>query len=137
MSELLGKDRKEVLKDLIVSLHEGADPKGVKEEFREMLRDASPVEIARAEQELIREGMPREEIHRLCEVHLAVFKESLEGQKPLAPEGVVKVRGELWKAAAANGEIETGKRVEVVGLEGLKLLVKEKGSAKESEILLQ
>ena len=87
MSELLGKERKEILKELINSLHEGADPKAVKEEFKEALRGASPVEIARAEEELIREGMPREEIHRLCEVHLAVFKESLEGQKSLAPAG--------------------------------------------------
>ena len=87
MSELLGKERKEILKELINSLHEGADPKAVKEEFKEALRSASPIEIARAEEELIREGMPREEIHRLCEVHLAVFKESLEGQKSLAPAG--------------------------------------------------
>jgi len=79
--------RKDVLKELIVSLHEGADPEMVKERFKEVLRDASPIEIARAEQELIQEGMPREEIHRLCEVHLAVFKESLESQKSLAPEG--------------------------------------------------
>ncbi len=87
MSELLGKERKEVLKELIVSLHEGADPKAVEGEFKEALRGTTPIEIARAEQELIQEGMPREEIHRLCEVHLAVFKESLEGQKSLAPEG--------------------------------------------------
>ena len=63
MSELLGKERKEILKELIESLHEGADPKAVKEEFKEALRSASPIEIARAEEELIREGMPREEIH--------------------------------------------------------------------------
>jgi len=37
MSELPGKDRKEVLKELIVSLHEGAAPKLVKEEFKEAL----------------------------------------------------------------------------------------------------
>ncbi len=87
MSELLGEERKEILKELIESLHEGADPKAVKEEFKEALRGATPVEIAQAEEELIREGMPREEIHRLCEVHLAVFKESLESQKSLAPAG--------------------------------------------------
>lgn len=87
MSELLGKERKEILKELIESLHEGADPKAVKEEFKEALRGASPIEIARAEEELIREGMPREEVHRLCEVHLAVFREALEGEKSLAPEG--------------------------------------------------
>jgi len=41
----------------------------------------SPVEIAKIEQELIKEGMPREEIQRLCEVHMAVFGEQLEKQK--------------------------------------------------------
>ena len=87
MSELLGKNRKEALKELIVSLHEGADPKAVKEKFKEALRGVTPAEIAQAEEELIREEMPREEVHRLCEVHLAVFRESLEDEKPLAPAG--------------------------------------------------
>lgn len=87
MSELLGKDRRDILKELIKSLHKGADPEAVKERFKEVLRGATPVEIARAEEELIREGMPREEVHRLCEVHLAVFREALEGEKSLAPEG--------------------------------------------------
>jgi DUF438 domain-containing protein len=40
-----------------------------------------------AEEELINEGLPREEIHRLCEVHLAVFRETLEQEIPLAPKG--------------------------------------------------
>ncbi len=87
MSESFGKDRKEILKRVIRRLHEGADPSDVKEQFKEAVRGATPVEIAQAEQELIREGMPREEIHRLCEVHLAVFQESLESQESLAPAG--------------------------------------------------
>lgn len=87
MSELLGKDRKEMLKRLIRSLHEGADPEEAKERFKEVLRGVTPMEIARVEEELIREGMPREEVHRLCDVHLAVFRESLEGESHLAPAG--------------------------------------------------
>lgn len=47
---------------------------------------------------------------------------------PLSPEGVVKVRGELWRAVVANGEAESGQQVIVVGLEGLKLLVKLKAT---------
>ena len=84
---MLGKDRKEVLKELIAILHEGADPEAVKERFKEVLRGVSPVEIAQVEEELIREGLPREEVHKLCELHLAVFRESLKGQESLAPEG--------------------------------------------------
>lgn len=87
MSEIVGKDRKEILKGIIRNLHEGADPEAVKARFKEALEGATPVEIARAEEELIREGLPREEVHRLCEVHLAIFREALESQKTLAPEG--------------------------------------------------
>jgi len=87
VSESIGKDRKEILKELIENLHKGADPEAVKERFKEVLEGASPVEIARAEEELINEGMPREEIQRLCQVHLEVFRESLEREKPLAPQG--------------------------------------------------
>jgi len=84
---LIGKDRKEMLKELIKNLHKGADPEAVKERFKEVLEGASPVEIARAEEELINEGMPREEIQRLSQVPLEIFRESLEREKPLAPQG--------------------------------------------------
>jgi len=89
MSELLGKERKEILKEMIRSLHEGADPEELKAKFKEVLEGVTTIEIARAEEELIKEGLPREEVRRLCEVHLAIFKESLEREKRdvLAPEG--------------------------------------------------
>jgi DUF438 domain-containing protein len=41
----------------------------------------------RIEEELVAEGMPREEIHGLCEVHLAVFRDAIEKEKVQAPEG--------------------------------------------------
>jgi len=81
------EDRKEVLKRLIKRLHEGEDPEKVKEGFKEVLRDATPTVISQIEEELIEEGMPREEVRRLCDVHLAVFKESLEKAKPMVPPG--------------------------------------------------
>ncbi|MDH5203877.1 MAG: DUF438 domain-containing protein, partial [Nitrospirota bacterium] len=85
MSDLSGK--KEILKGLIKRLHEGARPEEIKEEFREVLKGVTPDEIAKIEEELVKEGMPREEIQRLCEVHLEVFRESLEREKVLAPAG--------------------------------------------------
>lgn len=89
MSEVLGEkeDKKQILKDLIRKLHEGAEPDEVKEEFKEFLKGIGPTDIVGIEEELIQEGMPREEIHRLCDVHLAVFRESLEKEKTLAPPG--------------------------------------------------
>jgi len=44
VSESIGKDRKEILKELIENLHKGADPEAVKERFKEVLESASPVE---------------------------------------------------------------------------------------------
>jgi hypothetical protein len=79
--------KKETLKEIIKRLHEGADPTKIKEEFKELLQDTSSEEIARVEEELIKEGMPREEIHKLCDVHIALFKESIEEEKVLAPPG--------------------------------------------------
>jgi membrane-bound ClpP family serine protease len=45
----------------------------------------------------------------------------------LSPEGMVRVRGELWGATSNEGDIETGEEVVVVGERGLKLLVKRTG----------
>ena len=89
MSESLSRNenKKEVLKEMIKRLHEGANLEEIKEKFKEILEGVTPVEIAKIEEELIKEGMPREEIQRLCEVHLAVLKEPLEKEKTLAPEG--------------------------------------------------
>ncbi len=43
-----------------------------------MIKDIDPSEIANMEQQLIQEDMPEEEVKRLCEVHVEVFKKSLE-----------------------------------------------------------
>lgn len=83
----LAKNKKKALKELIEKLHAGAKPDEIKEKFREILKDVGPTEIAGVEEELIKEGMPPEEIHRLCDVHIALFKESLEKEKSPAPPG--------------------------------------------------
>ncbi|MBL7119176.1 MAG: hypothetical protein ISS53_00670 [Dehalococcoidia bacterium] len=45
---------------------------------------------------------------------------------PLNPEGLVKVRGELWKASCADGSIGSQEEVIVVRIDGLRLLVERK-----------
>ena len=81
------EEREETFKQLIRELHEGADIEQIKERFRKLIGGTSPVEIAQIEERLIKEGMPVEEIHRLCDVHIALFQESLEQEQVLAPEG--------------------------------------------------
>jgi len=86
MSELFAS-RKSMIKEVIKALHAGAHPDEVKERFKEALENIGPLEISKVEEELIEEGMPREEVRKLCDVHLAVFRESLEREKTLAPVG--------------------------------------------------
>lgn len=80
--------RQEVLKDIIRDLHSGADMESVKQRFRELIKDIDASEISKMEQALIQEGMPDEEVKRLCDVHVQVFRESLEAKDtPIVPEG--------------------------------------------------
>ncbi len=76
------------LKDIILSLHRGGDLEDARRRFAEVIRDVSPAEISAMEQRLIAEGLPTEEVKRLCDVHVRVFEESLERQEaPAAPPG--------------------------------------------------
>ncbi len=86
MSEL-SADKKGMLKEIVKQLHDGVPPQEVKEKFKQILKDTSSEDVAKIEQELVKEGMPREELQRLCDVHLAVFGEQLEKQELQTPPG--------------------------------------------------
>ena len=46
--------------------------------------------------------------------------------KRLFPDGIVRIKGELWEAKSSGENIERGKEVIVVGQDGLKLVVRRK-----------
>ena len=71
--------RKEALKQLIRDLHAGGDAEAIKARFRDLVGRVSAAEIAALEQELIDEGLPVAEVQRLCDVHVSVFEEGLDG----------------------------------------------------------
>jgi len=77
----IAEKRKEQLKEIIRDLHKGEDMNILKQRFAELIKDVSPSEISYMEQSLIDEGMPESEVKRLCDVHVEVFKQSLEKQK--------------------------------------------------------
>jgi len=83
MSEYINNQtqRKEALKHVLRQLHAGKTVEEVKEEFAALLQDVGAMDIAQIEQELVEEGMPVEEIKHLCDVHVAVFRASLETQE--------------------------------------------------------
>ncbi len=80
MSEIINNReyRQKVLKELIMELHAGKTVEEVKSRFEELIKGVSASEISEMEQALIMEGMPVEEIQKLCDVHAAVFKGSIE-----------------------------------------------------------
>ncbi len=80
MSEVINNReyRQKVLKELITELHNGKTVEEIKSRFEELIEGISPSEISDMEQALIMDGMPVEEIQRLCDVHASIFKGSIE-----------------------------------------------------------
>ncbi len=79
--------KKKILKEVIKQLQGGASPQEVKEKFKQALDGVNPEDIAKIEQELVKEGIPREQLPSLCDVHMAVFAEQLEKNKLQVPPG--------------------------------------------------
>ncbi len=83
MSEFINnrEERQKTMKQLIRELHDGARVEDVKERFSKVIQNLTATEISQLEQALIDEGLPVEEIKRLCDVHTEVFLDSLEQQQ--------------------------------------------------------
>ncbi|MFA5448972.1 MAG: DUF438 domain-containing protein [Clostridia bacterium] len=89
--------RKQGIKDILKMLHEGKSLEEAKAHFSKVFDQVSAKEISEAEQALISEGLPVEEVQKLCDVHSAVFKGSIaeihampESEKPGHPVWVMK-----------------------------------------------
>lgn len=105
MSELLNNsaERKATLKKLILKLHEGESEEQVRKELEESLSNIPYGEVVEVEQELISEGLPEEEVLKLCDVHASVLhgKIDLSASKEI-PDGhpvdvLIKENQELVK----------------------------------------
>lgn len=80
MSEIINnrEHRQKVLKELILELHAGKSVEEVKARFEKLIEGVTATEISQMEQALILEGLPIEEVQRLCDVHAAVFKGAIQ-----------------------------------------------------------
>ena len=83
MSEYINNtsQRKEMLKKVLRMLHEGQSMEEVKAKFGALLDEVGADEIVEIERLLIEDGTPVEEIQGLCDVHVSLFRESLDKQK--------------------------------------------------------
>jgi len=75
MSEIINNSaqRKELLKHMILELHSGEAPEQVKNRLINLLTSIPYDEVVEVEQELISEGLPVEEVLKLCDIHTAVL----------------------------------------------------------------
>lgn len=82
MSELINnrEERRRILKTIIMDLHAGRDPGELRAEFKSLLDQVGPEEIMALEQSLVDDGLEVEQITKLCDVHVSVFRDSLEQQ---------------------------------------------------------
>lgn len=72
-------ERQRMLKEIITELHQGKSVDEVKARFAEAVGDITVAEISQMEQSLMEEeGIPVAEVQRLCSVHTAIFKGSIE-----------------------------------------------------------
>jgi len=63
-------------------------------------------------------------LRRKPEILLPLIGSQGKVVSPLTPKGLVRIKGELWQATSAGGNIDTGEEVTVVGQDGLKLVCK-------------
>jgi len=80
MSELINnsENRKKKLKELILRLHKGDSEQEVRQELIQSLTNIPYGEVVEVEQELISEGLPEQEVLKLCDVHSAVLKGNID-----------------------------------------------------------
>ncbi|MCR8980849.1 DUF438 domain-containing protein [Brevibacillus laterosporus] len=72
-------ERQAILKQIIKNLHQGKSVEDVKAQFEDAVGNITVAEISQLEQALMEEeGIPVEEVQRLCSVHAAIFKGSIE-----------------------------------------------------------
>ncbi|MBD3107465.1 DUF438 domain-containing protein [Bacillus sp. AGMB 02131] len=86
--QLNKSERQEMLKAIIKDLHNGRSVDEVKQQFEEAVGSITVEEISQLEQALMEEeGIPVSEVQRLCSVHTAIFKGSIEDiHRPQTPE---------------------------------------------------
>ncbi|HQI50336.1 MAG TPA: DUF438 domain-containing protein, partial [bacterium] len=90
MNELIANDRqrKQLLKHMILQLHKGAAPEAVRQQLADLMGQVPYEDVVAVEQELIAEGLPTEEVLKLCDIHGAVLKGQIDDSGArTAPEG--------------------------------------------------
>ena len=90
MSELIenSRRRKDLLKHMILQIHQGMAPDQVRTQIVRLLGQVPYGDVVEVEQELVNDGVPTEEILRLCDLHSAALQGAIDLKgSPEAPPG--------------------------------------------------
>ncbi|HQH26234.1 MAG TPA: DUF438 domain-containing protein [Oligoflexia bacterium] len=113
MSELLAnaEKRKGLLKHMILQLHKGEAPNAVRAQLVQLLGKVPYEEVIEVEQELMAEGLPQEEVIKLCDLHSQVLGGQIVPgiQRKLPPGHPVETF--LHENRALQREIEEVKKI--------------------------
>ena len=80
MSELINNSRNRVdkLKELILTLHKDKSSSEVKKELTELMGSVPYGEVVQAEEELIANGLERDEVLKFCDIHTEALKGNID-----------------------------------------------------------
>lgn len=70
--------KKDEIKAILKEIHSGAGLEKLKKKGKNIFKNISPTDLALIEQEIIHEGATRDEMRKLCDVHLEIMKDDLE-----------------------------------------------------------
>ncbi len=90
MSELIDnvQKRRELLKHMILQLHKGEAPEAIRKQLIRLLGEVPYNDVVEVEQQLISEGLPTEEVLKLCDIHTSVLKGQIDlSDSSAAPPG--------------------------------------------------
>lgn len=89
MSEYINnsEERLRRLQEIILRLHQGADPGSVKAELTDVIGAASPGEVAAMEQTLLERGLSIAEIRSMCDLHHEVLDVASTAENVRVPPG--------------------------------------------------
>lgn len=87
------QERIDLLKDLLDRLNKGEALDTVRADFVKEFHDVEASEIMKAEQQMIKEGMPVTEVQKLCDVHAALFHGNIRQERERIAEEYVKEVG--------------------------------------------
>ncbi|MEM1635440.1 MAG: DUF438 domain-containing protein [Thermosphaera sp.] len=105
----IGREKIEIVKQILKKIHQGEDFSKLKAEFENVLAQISPFEIVLIEHELVREGVSLNEILKMCDIHLELFRKSLsERELRDVPHGhpldlLLRENEDILKTAEALG----------------------------------